>query len=263
MRYTFSMSSQRHQQIQAEFTRQAVHMASAPAFQVQVQLGRLVKALGDAKLHRVLDLACGPGVLAEALAPHVREVVGIDATLEMIRLAWDRFEKARLTNGHFETAAAEELPYAAAQFEQVLTRLSFHHFDDVPGVLSEVRRVMRPTGRLIVADVISSEEPAEAALHNSLEKLRDPTHVRMFSGSELLDLLRVEGFRVMHHESWRQSRTFPEWAAVIGDPDRTEPLENVMRVLARAGESAGIKLHEESGELRFAHTWLLAIAMAD
>lgn len=257
------MSSRRHQEIQAEFTRQAMQMASAPAFRAQAELGRLVKALGDARSHRVLDLACGPGILAEALAPHVREVAGIDATLEMIRLAWDRFEKAHLTNGHFETAAAEELPYAAAQFEQVLTRLSFHHFDNVPAALSEARRVLRPMGRLIVADVISSEEPGEAALHNSLERLRDPTHVRMFSGSELLDVLRVEGFRVVHHESWRQARAFPEWAAIVGDADRTEPLENVMRALARAGESAGIALHEESGELRFAHTWMLAIAIAD
>jgi ubiquinone/menaquinone biosynthesis C-methylase UbiE len=263
MRYTRIVGSRRQREIQAEFTRQAMQMASAPAFRAQAELGRLVKALGNASSDRVLDLACGPGILAEVLAPHVREVVGIDATLEMTRLAWDRFEKARLTNGHFEAAAAEELPYAAAQFEQVLTRLSFHHFEDVPSVLSEVRRVMQPRGRLIVADVISSEEPEEAALHNSLEKLRDPTHVRMFSGSELLDLLRVEGFRVLHHESWRQARAFPEWAAIIADPDRTVPLENVMRALARAGTSAGIALREESGELRFAHTWMLAIAMAD
>ncbi len=249
--------------MQQEFARQSKQMASAPAFHAEAGIVRFVKAIGQAKADHILDLACGPGIVAEAVAPQVRTVTGIDATPEMVRLAKERFKKAHLHNGRFKRASAERLPFGSGQFQQVITRGSFHHFTDVPAVLAQIRRVLRPEGRLIVADIVSSEDADESALHNSLEKLRDPTHVRMYSAANLLDILQFGGFQVVHHESWRQARAFPEWAAIVADPARTGPLENVMRALARAGQDAGIELHEESGELRFAHTWLLIVAKAD
>lgn len=233
-------------------------MASAPAFHAELQ--RLVKTVKEAASDTVLDLACGPGIVAEAIAPHADRVVGIDATEAMIRLAKQRFADRHLHNGYFEVAVAERLPFRAGCFNQVITRLSFHHLRDVPAVLSEVRRVLLPAGRLVLADVISSEDREESSLHNSLEQLRDPTHIHMFPAGELLELLRIEGFKVLHHESWRQARAFPEWSAIVADPRRTAPLERIMLALARSGQTAGIDLREESGELRFAHTWLLVIA---
>jgi ubiquinone/menaquinone biosynthesis C-methylase UbiE len=249
--------------IQQEFSRQARQLASASAFHEKGAIERMVIALGDSAADRVLDVACGPGIVAEAIAPHVREVNGIDATPEMIRLANERFADAHLGNGCFAVASAEQLPFVRGLFDQVVTRLSFHHFTDLPAALAEMHLVLRPGGKLVVADVVSSEDADESALHNSLEKLRDPTHVRMYAASSLLDILYFGGFRVVHHESWRQARAFTEWAAIVADPSRTLPLQNVMRALARTGQSAGIHLREQSGELRFAHTWLLAVAVAE
>jgi ubiquinone/menaquinone biosynthesis C-methylase UbiE len=246
--------------IEKEFTRQAAHMASAPAFRAEAVLERLVNALGDASSQRVLDLACGPGIVAEAIAPHVREVVGIDATPAMIRLARERFEKAALENGRFEVAQAEKMPFADGRFNQVVTRLAVHHFTDPGSVLTETRRVLRRGGRLIVADVVSPGNGEQAGLHNALEQLRDPTHVRMFAAQELAALLRSAGFSVLKQDSWEQPRAFKEWAAIVADPRRTAPLEGMMRALARAGQEAGISLREEDGEVRFTHTWLLLIA---
>ncbi len=171
--------------------------------------------------------------------------------------------KARLTNGLFAVASAEALPFKEGEFDQVLTRLSFHHFADVAAALAEVRRVLRPNGRLIVADVVSSEETDEATLHNSLERLRDPTHVRMFAPSELLGIIHAAGFSVASDETWEQQRSFAEWAQIIANPRRTEPLENVMRALARAGQGAGIALHEQAGQLLFTHRWKLVVAQID
>ena len=257
------MDPKEQERIQQEFSRQAKQMASASAFHEKGAIERILAALAYSRVNRVLDVACGPGIVAEAIAPRVRRVAGIDATAEMIRLANERFQKAGLGNGSFTVASAEALPFGPARFSQVVTRLSFHHFTDVPVVLAEIRRVLRPQGRLIVADIVSSEDPDESALHNALEKLRDPTHIRMYSAGNLIDTLYFGGFKVVHHESWRQQRAFPEWAAIIGDPSRTGPLQNVMRALAQSGQTAGIELSDESGELRFAHTWLLAVTVAE
>ena len=102
-----------------------------------------------------------------------------------------------------------------------------------------------------------------ATLHNSLEQLRDPTHVRMFAPSELMGIIRAAGFSVVSDEMWEQQRAFTEWAQIVANPRRTEPLENVMRALARAGQGAGIALREQAGQLLFTHRWKLVIAETD
>lgn len=233
-------------------------MATSPAYAEADTLRRIKNAVGT--VGRVLDVACGPGIIMEAVASQAGDVVGIDTTPEMLVLAEERFRKGGITNAALRQGLAEALPFEAAEFDAIVTRLSFHHFADLPLVLSELRRVLRPSGRLVVADLVSSADADESALHNALERLRDPTHVRMLSRGELVGALRAAAFTPVAEESWDQSRTFAEWARIISAPERMEPLREVMRALARAGLHAGIGLHEAGGDLRFTHTWLLVTA---
>jgi ubiquinone/menaquinone biosynthesis C-methylase UbiE len=250
------------EQIQEEFGRQAARMASAPAFQDALTLRRIGAALGPSPAGRVLEIACGPGLVAEAIAPLVSELVCLDATPEMLALARARLEKSGRSNVTFCEAFAEALPFSAAEFDIIVTRLSFHHFADIQAVLAECRRVLRPQGRLIAADILSSPDPAESRLHNALEQLRDPTHVRMFSREEFLAVLRSGGFESKTEEDWDQPRLFSEWARIVSVPGRTEPLREVMGALSRAGLQAGIQLHEAEGDLRFTHHWILVTAVS-
>ena len=148
-------------QIQKEFTQQARQMASAAAFKAEPVLEWIVNAASSSAADRVLDLACGPGIVAERVAPNVGQVVGIDVTPEMISLAHARVVKARQPNVHFGVGRAEDLPFEENEFDRVITRLSFHHFPDVRVVLAQVRRVLHSGGRLIIADVVSSEDSDE------------------------------------------------------------------------------------------------------
>jgi ubiquinone/menaquinone biosynthesis C-methylase UbiE len=249
--------------IRSEFTRQAEPMASAASFHAASDMLRLVKAVRSAAPARLLDVACGPGIVAEALSPYVQELIGMDATPGMIRLAQKRFNEAHLLNGCFQVAWAESLPFEAGGFDAVVTRLSLHHFTDLPSVLREMRRVLRPHGQLIVADVLSSDDPVESALHNAVEQLRDPTHVRMLSKAELTHSIRSEGFELVSQESWEHERSFTEWAQIVSAPARTDPLRRVMMAFARNGQRLGINLREESGKLKFTHTWLMVVARAE
>jgi ubiquinone/menaquinone biosynthesis C-methylase UbiE len=249
------------EQVQKEFTRQANGMTNAPAFRSRTVLERMAALVAAGPGRRVLDLACGPGIVAEAVAPYASELVGVDLTPAMVRLAEQRFTDSGLTNGRFLVAPAEQLPFTDDSFAVVVTRLSLHHFSDVQQVLAEVRRVMAAQGTLIVADVISAEDPGAADLHNALEQLRDPSHVRMLSRTGLRSELENAGFTVQSEESWGQERSFGEWAQIVADPSRTAPLLQVMKTLARSGQQAGINLREVSNEVHFTHTWLLVKAM--
>lgn len=250
-------------QVQSEFGRQAAHMATAPAFSDEQALRRIKAALGEAPIGRVLEVACGPGIVAEAIAPLATELVCIDATPQMLALAKSRLEKTAYTNVVFQEAFAEALPFAAGTFDAIVTRLSFHHFADLQAVFAEFHRVLRPQGRLIVADITTSANDEEARLHNALEQLRDPSHVRMFSQAELLNEFRSGRFEVKAMEGWVQQRSFAEWARIVSSPGRTAPLFEVMRTLCRSGLRAGIGLQEVGQDLAFTHSWLLLTAVPE
>lgn len=245
--------------IQQEFGRQAIHMASASAFKSRDNLSRIVDALGSPPVGRVLDLACGPGIVTEAIAPLAKEIQGIDTTPEMIELATRRLAQAGFKNAHFQLSPAEHLPFSDHYFDAVVTRLTLHHFVDVNAVLGEVGRVLNSSGKFIVAEIITSPDLNAALLHNAFERLRDPTHLRMFPRDELSSLLENAGFHIISLEAWDQPRNFTEWAQIVAQPARTEPLKQVMRAFARMGVDAGIGLREADGEVYFVHSWVLAV----
>lgn len=223
-------------------------------FHADEVLGRIVHAVARVPARRVLDLACGPGIVAAALAPTAGRVIGVDATPRMIELAAARCAAGGHAHCAFQVASAERLPFADGAFDVAVSRLAFHHFQAPAAVLAEVRRALRPDGRLVVADIVSSPVAEEAAVHNALERLRDPTHVGMMPPAQLAAAVTAGGFELLHQESWQQPRGFSEWMAVIDEPDRTKSLDVILRALARAGHGAGIQLEDADGELRFRHT---------
>src|SRR6185503_684389 len=173
-----------HEQlIRSEFSRQADVMAQAAIFNDANVLARICDAGRLTRSSRVLDVACGPGIVVEALARSAGEVVGCDITPAMLEKA--RARCAGVTNTLFTPGRAEALPFENAAFDVVVSRSAVHHFPDPTAAFREMARVVRAGGRVITVDVQSAEAPDEAALHNALEILRDPSHVRMLPGSEL------------------------------------------------------------------------------
>ena len=182
--------------VRDEFTRQAETFSSSSAITDAALTQRFITALGEAIKGSVLDVACGPGILSAAIAKTAREVVAFDLTPGMLKKAAQRCDEAGVDNVSFREGNASELPFADAAFDAVVTRLSVHHFNQPDRVMSEIFRVLRRGGRFVIADVISSEVPAESELQNAIEILRDPSHVRMLPGSELTSLVKGAGFAV-------------------------------------------------------------------
>jgi len=243
--------------VRDEFSRQAETFSASAAITDAALTQRFVDALGEAARGSVLDVACGPGILSAAIAKTARQVVAFDLTPPMLTKAAQRCAEAGLDNVRFREGNAAELPFADADFDAVVTRLSVHHFDRPDRAMSEIFRVLRPGGSFVIADVISSELPAEAELQNAIEILRDPSHVRMLPGSELAALVRGAGFAIESLASWDKPREFAEWMRIINDASRVPPLRAVVRALANAGVSAGMGLSTDGDEIRFFHRWNL------
>lgn len=105
----------------------------------------------------ILDIGTGPGLLAAELAVAAGPdglVCGIDLSASMLALAATRAAtrppgSAPITLGH---ADAAQLPYAAASFDAAVSTQVLEYIADVPGVLAEIWRVLRPGGRVLLVD---------------------------------------------------------------------------------------------------------------
>jgi ubiquinone/menaquinone biosynthesis C-methylase UbiE len=218
---------------------------------------RFRAALGDVRQGKLLDIACGPGVVTAAIAPGAASVVAFDATEEMLEKARARCAAAGLRNVEFRRGDAEHLPFEEAHFDGVVTRLAVHHFADPQRAFDEMFRILRPQGTAVIVDVVSSEDPAEANLQNAIERLRDPSHTRMLSALELDACACRAGFCDLEHSTWDKNREFDEWMAIVNDPGRAEPIRTVVRALADAGRTAGMGLCVRNGQVVFVHHWRL------
>jgi ubiquinone/menaquinone biosynthesis C-methylase UbiE len=246
--------------VRDEFTRQAETFSSSSAITDVALTQCFITTLGEAIEGSVLDVACGPGILSAAIAKTAREVVAFDLTPQMLMKAAQRCAEAGVNNVIFREGNVSELPFSDAAFDAVVTRLSVHHFDQPDRAMSEIFRVLRRGGSFVIADVISSEVPAESELQNAIEILRDPSHVRMLSGSELTALVKGAGFVIESRATWDKPREFEEWMGIVNDASRAPPLRAVVRALASAGASAGMGLSVDGSEIRFFHRWNLIAA---
>ncbi len=240
-----------------EFTRQAETLAAAAVFTDKDILAKIHAAVNPRKDMEILDLGCGPGIVAADLARDAGKIVAFDLTPEMLVKARQRCKEAGLSNIEFELGRAEDLPFENDRFDAVVTRLTIHHFQDPRVVMSQMVRVIRPGGKLVIAEIVSPEDLEEARLHNALEILRDPSHIRMLPASALFALIGDAGMRVISRETWAAKREFGEWMRITNAPEREAPLQTIMFTLAKAGIQAGIDLHLEEDRIFFMHRWFL------
>lgn len=185
------MENEHRALIQDQFTRQAVPFANSPAIRNAEILDRIVTRTGSSPSDDVLDVGCGPGLLACAFAGVARRVTGADVTAAMLTQARAEQRRQHRSNIGWTLADATALPYADGTFSIVISRLTFHHMEQPLAVLREMARVCRNGGSVVVVDVAPA--PEKAAAFNAMEKLRDPSHVRALPLDEMTALFASAG----------------------------------------------------------------------
>jgi ubiquinone/menaquinone biosynthesis C-methylase UbiE len=140
---------------------------------------------------RALDAGTGAGALALALAPLVREVVGIDPVPELLALGRER--AAALANVELVEGDATALPFPDASFDLTATLRTLHHVPHPERVLAELTRVTRPGGRMLVVDQLGPADPLEAIAVDRFERARDTSHTRLLPEADLRHLFEANG----------------------------------------------------------------------
>jgi ubiquinone/menaquinone biosynthesis C-methylase UbiE len=247
------------EQILDQFTRQAVPFSTAPGVKDEQALRLVVEFTGASRDDTVLDVACGPGILACALARVVRHVTGIDLTPAMLDRARALAAEQQLTNITWHQGDVLPLPHPDGAFTLVTARFAFHHFLEPGAVLGEMRRVCAPGGRVAVIDSAPARDKADA--FNRLERFRDPSHVRALPIEEHLALYRAAGlpeprvtwYRLEGEMEALIKRSFPH----PGDDDRIREMFEASLV----DDSLGIQARREEGRIHYGYP--VAVLVAD
>jgi len=157
--------------------------------------------------------------------------VGLDLTPAMLAEARALAAAREVTNLRLERGDAEALPFAAESFDLATCRYAAHHFGDPRRVLAEAARVLRPGGRLLLHDVVAPEAPVADTFLQTIELLRDGSHVRDHRPSEWVAMLREAGFAVREVARWPLAIDFDAWVGRMATP---EPEVAMLRRLLRA-----------------------------
>jgi SAM-dependent methyltransferase len=194
-----------------EFTHQSESFNAAPVMRSADTLGRLLDLIPAAPGERWLDAACGPGLVARGLAPRTGHVEGVDMTPAMVELAGREAAREGITNAAFSVGDATALRFSDAAFDGAVTRFSLHHIPMPGRVVTELRRVVRPGGAVVVADHVTSDDAGEAAFHEELERLRDPSHWACLTPERLRGLGERAGLVLEREELARLAIDYEEW----------------------------------------------------
>src|SRR5881398_1281662 len=153
---------------------------------VREQLSSFIAPSGD---ERALDAGTGAGTLALALAPLVREVVGVDVVPELL----ERARAGAPANVTFVEGDATSLPFDGASFDLVCCRRTLHHIARPELVVAQLARLTRPGGRVFVDDQIAPVDPLAAIDLDRFERASDASHTRTLPDIDFRHLFEANG----------------------------------------------------------------------
>jgi ubiquinone/menaquinone biosynthesis C-methylase UbiE len=195
------MDTAQHQaEILDQFTRQAEPFLRRHSSGKDALLELMFDCASPRPADSILDVACGPGIISCFFARRVGHVTGIDAVPAMLERAAHLQAERGLHNINWKLGQSTALPFPDGSFDCVVTRFSFHHYLDPQLALSEMKRVCRPGGTVLVADVIPSAEAQNQ--FNYWEILRDPSHTHALTLAEFLSMGQATGLELHRREDF-------------------------------------------------------------
>ncbi|OON36461.1 SAM-dependent methyltransferase [Izhakiella australiensis] len=208
-----------HDNVDKQFGAQANAYLSSAVHASGHDLLRLAERLSGEKEARVLDLGCGAGHASYVAAQQVKAVVAYDLSAQMLEVVKNTAQERGFS--HLTTAQgyAEVLPFEDASFDIVISRYSAHHWHDVGRAMREVRRVLKPHGKVIFMDISSPGNAVKDVWLSTIEALRDTSHVRNYAPGEWLTLFTEAGLTIAALHQGRLELEFSSWVARMRTPE--------------------------------------------
>lgn len=207
-----------HDNVEKQFGSQAQAYLTSAVHASGRDLQRLGERLSLFPNASVLDMGCGAGHASFVAAAKVDQVTAYDLSSQMLDVVAGAAKDKGFSNIVTCQGYAESLPFGDVAFDVVITRYSAHHWHDVGQALREVTRVLKPGGVLIVMDIMSPGHPLRDIWLQTVEALRDTSHVRNYSSGEWLSMINEAGLITDNVQTDRLALEFSSWVARMRTP---------------------------------------------
>ena len=254
------MTSSNAKTIQKSFTGQAKNFETKSMnFTKQEYLEHMVSCANAQRSDTVLEVAAGTCICGRALAPFVKSVTCLDMTTSMLAIGKDEAEKQRLWNIDFVQGDAEKLPFSDSSFDIVISRLAFHHFSDPNRCFSEMARVLKTSGKLVIIDMEAAEELLRST-EDEIETLRDPSHVCNLSKKEFTEMFRDHHLTITTVDCTEIPVSLSAWlaltntSAAVSDDIRKRLTDEI-----KGNGLTGFKPYQKNRKIYFNQRWVMMI----
>jgi ubiquinone/menaquinone biosynthesis C-methylase UbiE len=220
--------------IQRQFGAAAADYVTSQVHANGADLARIAAIAQAVRPAHALDLGTGGGHVAYAMAPHAARVTACDLSAAMLAVVADEAARRKLDSVVTLAAAAGDLPLGDGVCDMLACRFSLHHWRDPVAGLAQARRVLRVGAPAVFVDVFAPAEPAADTHLQTVELLRDPSHVRDHSLTEWHTMLAQAGFTVTARVPARLRMDFASWTARMRTPPAQAAAIRAVQALAPA-----------------------------
>ena len=236
------------QQVQSRFGDVAANYRASKVHAAGPDLDLMVESAQLNADSLALDAGCGAGHTALAFAPAAGQVIACDFTASMLAQLVALAQQRAVDNVIAQLADVEYLPFADNTFDLVVTRYSGHHWLHPQRALAEFRRLLKDGGQLLISDIMACEDFARDTFLQTIELLRDPSHVRDYRISEWRHLLAAAGFDSevlltfdlpLHFGAWTRRMATPRQNAEMIKSLFSGASDDITAPLRAAGRFAG------------------------
>lgn len=211
----------------------------------------MLKDLPLSNNDEALDIATGTGEFARALAPHVATVIGIDATDAMIEQGRKFIDQTEIKNLAFQKGFVQKLPFEDESFDIVSSRYAFHHFAEPKSVISEMIRVCKTGGHIIIVDIIVPDE-STATTYNYYEWLCDQSHTRCLGFKEFQTYFQLFNMDVVSARTRELEEELIEWIDFsLTEKEHREKILHAVSAELSGGSKTGLCPFEKDSVLYF------------
>ncbi|PXY91235.1 class I SAM-dependent methyltransferase [Gilliamella apis] len=208
-----------HDKVNQQFGQQANAYLTSKVHAQGADLEYLASFLTNYPNAEFLDMGCGAGHVSFIAAKQVKHVTAYDLSEQMLAVVEQTANERNLKNITTVQGYAEHQPFDDNYFDIVVSRYSAHHWQDVGKSLRELHRITKPNGKLIIMDVVSPGQPILDIWLQTVEALRDTSHVRDYTPGEWLTFLSEAGFTIDKIQRHRLPLTFDSWIKRMRTPN--------------------------------------------
>lgn len=185
------------------------------------EFAKMRQLIVDHQLEQILDLGCGGGHVSYHIAPVAKSVMAYDITPAMTALVETQAHARGFTNIATQVGMAEQLPFADHQFDAIITRYSAHHWQNLRQAMFEMHRVLADHGKVVIVDILGHSNPVMNNFLQTIETIRDPSHVKDYSLAEWVSVAELTGFNIETVEKQTLPLNFDSWVTRMNTPNNS------------------------------------------